>query len=132
MKNLKSFDEHGINEDDVTPGKEELVTISDYMQSRRYNQKLYSRLVDKLTKICEKYRTSKSEHPASKFPTLKMEISMSAKYQTPFVKITTDEADYQYLGGVESDVQEAIDEVGFTSTDTDEKNDAYYINFADE
>ena len=108
------------------------------MQSRRYNRELYRRLVEKLKLIVEKYRNSKSSHQADVFPFLRMEISMSAKYQTPYIKIITsnpenDEPDpnAQFLGGVEGDVMDAIEEVGFRQTDVDEKNGDYYISFDD-
>lgn len=134
MKNLKPFEKFGINEEG--DGQDEkLVTISDYMQGRRYNRKLYDRLVALLQEIVIKHRTKSN----IKFPHLVMEISMSAKYQTPYVKIEVfnpenDEQDpnFERLGGVESDVMDALDKVGFTQTDTEEKNDAYYIGFDDE
>lgn len=132
MKTIKTFESFDMNEN---AGQEETVTISDYMQSRRYNRKLYGRLVDKLKEIVEKHRTKGN----IKFPHLRMEISMSAKYQTPYIKIDVsnpenDEQDpnYDRLGGVEFDVFEAIDEVGFTQTDTDERDGTYYIHFSDE
>lgn len=96
--------------------EEEAVSISDYMQSRRYNRKLYGRLLDKLKEIHRAFE--------SKLPGLTMTISMSAKYQTPYVKIgvegmSADEIEgSREIGAIEQRVEMALDEVGFSQTDT--------------
>lgn len=101
---------------------EQRVTLSDYLLSRKFNAKLYNRLRDKLEKIVE-------EHDES-FPDLKMEISMSAKYQTPYIALSTEE-DINSLGSVIHDIEYALDEVGFTFEDEEEKRGKVFVNFSD-
>jgi len=101
---------------------EQRVTLSDYLLSRRFNAKLYNRLRDKLEAIVEEHNES--------FPDLQMEIGMSAKYQTPYISLSTEE-DVNYLGGVIRDIDEALDEVGFTFEEEEDKHGKVYVNFTD-
>lgn len=97
-----------------------MATISDYMKTRRYNEKLYERLLKKLNAIESQNKNSENQ--------LELTISMSAKHQTPYVKI---ESVNDKVHNVEQDIIEALDEVGFTYTETEEKFGAWFINFAD-
>jgi hypothetical protein len=122
---LHRFDNYKtVNESDDV----EVVTVSKYLESRRYNRKLMARLIEKLTDIAKAYRSGKHR---DHFPTLTMTIGMSAKYQTLYVALETEDKNYEFFGSLESDVLDAIDEVGFTVTGTDEKNGAYIIEFDD-
>jgi hypothetical protein len=111
---------------------EQIVYLSDYILGRAINKKLYNRLVEKLTVVCDKYRSGKTHFKG--FETLTMKISMSAKYQTPYVAIHLDNENYNIsgVGAIENDVNDALEEVGFsTSCDYEEKGGSYIINFED-
>ena len=103
--------------------KKNAAQFSGYLESRNFNRKLYTRLLTKLQEIEDRHK--------EEFPGLLLEISMSAKYQTPYVKIENEAGDYSKIGGVESEVMDAIDEVGFSVGDVDEKDYGYIINFND-
>ena len=100
-----------------------LVTISDYMKSRRYNQKLYSRLVEAIeTKVGQIPHLS---------PDLEITISMSAKYQTPYVSVSENDVVPFKMGHIEDAIFDALDEVGFTNEGVEDKGSYYRIDFAD-
>lgn len=97
------------------------VKFSDYLLTRRFNQKLYNRLKDKLQIIVDEY--------AKEINDLKVSISMSAKYQTPYIRIETEE---EAIGHMVEVMKDAIDEVGYSYDDEEKKHGAYYIHFSDE
>ena len=99
------------------------VSISDYMQGRKYNHKLYDRLLYKLEIVYD--------HHNQGFQGLTITISMSAKYQTPYVMIETTNKDYRRIGGMEQDIIDALDEVGFDYSESEDKGEWYLINFTD-
>lgn len=92
---------------------------------------MYDRLVKKLETVCKKYRSGKSNFQG--FETLTMEINMSAKYQTPYVALHIESENYKIagVGAVEDDVTTALDEVGFTYNDCEEKYGKYMMGFSD-
>ena len=103
------------------------VTITDYMQSRRYNRKIYDRLVQRLESIADAAR--------EEFPGIRMEIDMSAKYQTPIIIIKYDsysEEDPGNIGYVEQEIMDALDDVGFTFREARATGYGYEIDFSDE
>ena len=102
------------------------VKITEYMKSRQYNRKLYGRLVEKLEEIANNI-----EEAMPWYEGLKIEISMSAKYQTPYISIETEEKNYDNIGDLEAEIRNALDEIGFTAEDTEEKQGKYFINFSD-
>jgi hypothetical protein len=94
------------------------VVVDDYMQSRRYNRKLYSRLVEALKPIAKQHG-------------VEMSISMSAKYQTPYIKVTKED-DEAFNLDFESEIEEALDSVGFTMEEVEDKgDDRYLVHFKD-
>jgi hypothetical protein len=100
------------------------VTLSDYIQSRSINKKLYDRLVKLIESKCKKQLEN--------YPNVEIIITMSAKYQTPMVKIETNtDSVPAYVGKFEYDIIDAIDEVGFTYSESEERHGSYYLNFND-
>jgi hypothetical protein len=103
--------------------EKEDVFIDDYMQSRNYNHKLYDKLLSKLKVIHNQHK--------DQFPGLTFTIGMSAKYQTPYLLIKTDDKDYGKIGDIEGQIMDAIDDVGFSVGDIEEKSWGYEIKFSD-
>jgi len=100
----------------------EAASISDYLESRQYNKKSYQRLLDNLQTIEDAHK--------EEFPGLHLEIGMSAKYQTPYVKIETEAGDYSNIGPILDDVANAVNE-DFSVKDEEEKSYGYLLHFAD-
>lgn len=92
------------------------VSLTAYMKSRRYNHKLYSRLIAKIEYILQEQECNAD-----------VDISMSAKYQTPYVVIR----DIEYGFQLEQDIIDALDGVGFTFTESEEKSYGYVLHFSD-
>ena len=100
----------------------ESARLSDYLLSRGINKKVYTRLLDKLQVIEDKYK--------AEFPGLLLEVGMSAKYQTPYVKVETESGDYSNIGPILDDVANAVNE-DFAVKDEEEKSYGYLLHFAD-
>lgn len=103
--------------------EEKSVSISDYLQGRKHNHKLYGRLLEKLKEIHAKYK--------NEFEGLVLTISMSAKYQTPYVMIENTSNNYTRIGGVEQEIIGAIEEVGFNYSESEDEDGWYLVNFTD-
>jgi hypothetical protein len=100
------------------------VTLSDYIQSRSINKKLYDRLVKLIESKCKKL--------LERYTDIEICITMSAKYQTPMVSISNgSDTIPDYVGKFEYEIMDAIDEVGFTYSESEERNGRYYLNFYD-
>ena len=102
-------------------------TISDYMESRRYNRKLYARLLKKLEEILENAPTN--------IPEIIFTISMSAKFQTPYIKVESPEGPVflrdNAMGYIKEQVEQALDDVGFSFDKVEDKRGAFFIGFKD-
>lgn len=110
----------------------EQVQYSDYMMSRSFNQKLYDRLKEELEEVVRK--------ESKKCPDVTVTISMSAKYQTPYLLVETKAKDgkveieginHDVYGAIEHAAIDILDEVGFTHEDSEEKYGGYVIHFTD-
>lgn len=101
------------------------VFISDYMKWRNYNKALYGKLIDKINHNCEKLFLEN--------PKVRVIITLSAKYQTPRLLIMN--GDYEgvpnKIGDFESQITDALSEVGFEYGESNEKDTYYIIEFAD-
>lgn len=94
-----------------------IVTISDYMKSRRYNHKQYKRLIDKIEESLDE----------DEEVSYNLEIGMSAKYQTPYISFSSKGDTYF----VEECVLLALDEIGFRHVETEIKGDKFFMEFDD-
>lgn len=99
------------------------VTISDYMQSRRYNKTLYKRLIDAINENCRRL--------FKEYPDVEISITMSAKYQTPLITISENDTIPVKIGAFEQEIIAALEEVGFEYSDSEDKGSYYKINFQD-
>ena len=99
------------------------VTISAYLKSRRYNETLYGRLVENIKKHCKRY--------AVEYPELEIAVSMSAKYQTPRIIISNNDEIPERIGGIQDAIIDALDEVGFSFVDSEDRSGYYAIEFKD-
>jgi hypothetical protein len=68
---------------------------------------------------------------AKQIPDLEITICMSAKYQTPYVKIEADGKIPEKVGHIEREVIDALDEVGFTFNESEDRETYYLMNFSD-
>ena len=101
----------------------EQVTISDYLESRSYNKKLYSKLVDAIKTNCRSL--------LKEFPDVEICISMSAKHQSPIIIVSENDTIPNKIGAFDREIQEALEEVGFEYVDSESKSDCYRIDFLD-
>lgn len=101
----------------------EQVTISDYLESRGYNKKLYGKLVEAIKANCFKLLRD--------YPEVEICISISAKYQTPIILISENDTIPERIGSFDRAIQEALDEVGFTYIYAEDRSDYYRIEFED-
>jgi hypothetical protein len=101
------------------------VTLSDYIQGRRINNKLYDRLIKSIETKCKKLFEKQTD--------VEVVIGMSAKYQTPYIGISKEDDGGipDNVGRFEREIIEAIEDVGFRYSESEEKLDSYYINFND-
>jgi hypothetical protein len=115
----------GKDDEDELLDTEEDVSYSDYLLSRRFNRKLYDRMKEKLQKFVA---DNKKEIPG-----LRIEISMSAKYQTPnlIVKADSNEVLSNKIGLVDDAIEEILDDIGFTFRGGEERSWGYTIDFED-
>lgn len=101
------------------------VFISDYMKWRSYNKTLYGRLINIINRNCEKLFLEN--------PKVRVIITLSAKYQTPRLLIMN--GDYEgvpdKIEDFESQITDALNEVGFEYGESIEKQDYYIIEFTD-
>ena len=110
----------------------EYVQLSDYLLSRNINLKLYTRLQEKLEEVAKEV--------AKECPELSITISMSAKYQKPFIQVESGTEDgYVEVDGVQVDIfgkiehatTNILDDIGFEYVELEEKDSAYFIHFED-
>ena len=101
------------------------VTISDYIQGRFNQAKL-----EKLKAELEKNFSAHKERINQTIPEdgLDVTISMSAKYQTPYVKVENS-GSYLAVGEFEDIVRESLDNRGFEVTDEDGDEESFKISF---
>lgn len=101
------------------------VEISPYIDGR-YNSEKLRKLKAELEQLFSKAKTR--EH--QKFPEegLDITISMSAKYQTPYIKVEG-WGEYQSVGEFEDLVMEALDNRGFEVTGQDGDETSFRIDF---
>lgn len=101
------------------------VEISDYINGRYNSSKL-----DKLkSKLEEKFHNS-PQRQSQNFPQegILVKISMSAKYQTPYIKCS-EWGSYQSVGEFEEIIKESLEERGFESVDTEWEEDCLIVGF---
>jgi hypothetical protein len=101
------------------------VTISDYIQGR-YNQAKLEKLKTEL----EKNFNAHKERVGQSIPEegLDVTISMSAKYQTPYVKVEN-WGSYLAVGEFEDIVKESLENRGFEISDEDGDEESFKITF---
>jgi hypothetical protein len=101
------------------------VTISDYIQGR-YNQAK----LEKLKAELEKNFNAHKERVNQSIPEegLDVTISMSAKYQTPYVKVEN-WGSYLSVGEFEDIVKESLENRGFEISDEDGDDESFKITF---
>lgn len=101
------------------------VTISDYIDGR-YNSEKLRKLKAELEKLCKVHRTR--EHQEFPEEGLEITISMSAKYQTPYVRVEG-WGNYKAVGEFEELVKEALENRGFEVTEEGNEEDYLKISF---
>ena len=101
------------------------VEISSYIDGRYNSEKLR-----KLKAELEKLFSAKKERQGQSIPEegLEVTISMSAKYQTPYVKVEN-WGEYLAVGELEDLVKDALDNRGFEITGEDGDVDSFRIDF---
>ena len=99
----------------------ENVRFSDYLLSRRFNSKTFTRCAKDLQALVDQYPApSDSDHP------IDMVFSMSAKYQTPTLQVNPVEWG-RGNSGLISDVLEEY----FSNIDTEERSYGFMFEFTD-
>ena len=101
------------------------VTISDYIDGR-YNSEKLKKLKAELEKLCKAHKTR--EHQEVPEEGLEITISMSAKYQTPYVMVEG-WGNYKSVGEFENLVKEALENRGFEVTEEGDDEDCLKISF---
>jgi len=101
------------------------VTISDYIDGR-YNSTKLQKLKAELEKLCKAHKTR--EHQEFPDEGLEITISMSAKYQTPYVRVEG-WGKYKSIGEFENIVKEALENRGFEVTDEGGEEEYLKISF---
>lgn len=101
------------------------ITISEYIEGR-YNSEKLRKLKDELDKLFSKAKTI--EHQQYPVEGILINISMSAKYGTPYVKVSEWEH-YQAVGEFEDLVMEALENRGFEVGENDGDEDYFKITF---
>lgn len=101
------------------------VTISDYIQGR-YNQAKLEKLKAELEKNFNAHKTRVNQSIPEEG--LDVTISMSAKYQTPYVKVEN-WGSYLSVGEFEDIVKESLENRGFEISDEDGDDESFKITF---
>ena len=101
------------------------IIISDYIQGR-YNETKLEKLKAELEKLCAAHKTR--EHQVYPADGIEIKISMSAKYQTPYVKVTN-WGEYKAVGEFEHIVKDALENRGFEVTEEGGDEDFLKISF---
>lgn len=101
------------------------IIISEYIQGR-YNSEKLRKLKNELEKLCSVFKTR--EHQQYPKEGILINISMSAKYGTPYVKVSEWEH-YQAVGEFEDLVMEALENRGFEVSANDGDEDHFKISF---
>jgi hypothetical protein len=101
------------------------VEVSNYIKGRYNNQKL-----DKLKAQLEKNFANYKERSGQSIPELGLliKISMSAKYQTPYVMVEN-WGGYEAIGDIENIVLDSLTERGFEQTGVDAEEDWFQFDF---
>jgi hypothetical protein len=99
------------------------VSISSYLQTRQHNEVLFNRLVKKIETNLKKELKANGN--------LKIIIGMSAKTQTPYVKVGENDKAPSNIDHLETVIENAIIDVGFTPMENESKPSGYFINFED-
>ena len=103
------------------------IIVSDYIKGRYNNTKL-DKLEKELKRLCDNFKTR--EHQEYPKEGILINISMSAKFQTPFIKVSQWDR-YKSVGEFENLVKEALENRGFESGDPEgfievEGNEEYF------
>jgi hypothetical protein len=99
------------------------VSISDYLQGRRSNLKPYERLAKAIENNCKLL--------FKQYPEVGISITLSAKYQTPRITISENDAIPEKVGSFEQEIMAALEEVGFEFSESEDKDTYYLISFED-
>lgn len=101
------------------------IIVSEYIKGRYNNEKL-DKLERELTKLFSKAKTREYQQ----YPTegILINISMSAKYQTAYVKVSEWEH-YKAVGEFEDLVKEALENRGFEVVELDGEDDYFKYTF---
>ena len=103
--------------------KKERVYISDYLESRRYNKTLYSKLITSIRENCKFLFKA--------YPDVEIRITMSAKTGNPRIVITENDNIPLKVGTFEREIMYALNEVGFEFEGSENSYNYYIINFND-
>lgn len=103
------------------------VEISDYIQGR-YNSTKLEKLKAELEKEFEQIRVHDSEVSLLPSEGVMVTISMSAKYQTPYVRVEN-WGSYLRVGLLENAVKDALDSRGFEVVEEGDDDEYLKITF---